>query len=101
MTHRDHLTNDSAEFFALVAYRVLTGSRPVEAMKEIAGERFKDNPVSRWVKAGLESKGEDSVSVISRYGQSCHTNEVFPGVVHLIAKYKRDLEEALVQSVMA
>ncbi|MBP1740629.1 MAG: ADP-ribosylglycohydrolase, partial [Deltaproteobacteria bacterium] len=36
-----------------------------------------------------------------RFGQSCHTDEAFPGVVHLIAKYEKDLKEALVQSVMA
>jgi ADP-ribosylglycohydrolase len=56
-----------------------------------------------WVKEGVESAGEDRVSTIARFGQSCHTDEAFPGVVHLIAKYEKDLnlKEALVQAVMA
>ena len=53
------------------------------------------------MRAGVESKSKESVSTISRFGQSCHTEEAFPGVVHLIAKYENDLSEALIQSVMA
>jgi ADP-ribosylglycohydrolase len=53
------------------------------------------------VEGGIDSAGEDSVAAIARFGQSCHTDDAFPGVVHLIAKYETDLKEALVQSVMA
>ena len=43
----------------------------------------------------------ESVSAIARFGQSCHVDDAFSGVVHLIAKYENNLEEALVQAVMA
>lgn len=101
MTHTDPLTNDSAEFFAMVALMVLKGAPPVKALVEVTDERFANTAISRWVAAGLESKNGESVSVISKFGQSCHTNEAFSGVVHLIAKYENDLEKALVQAVMA
>ena len=101
MTHNNPLVMDSAEFFATVCCKVLEGTSPVKAMMEVAARRFKSLPLFGWVKDGIESAGKDSVSTIARYGQSCHTEEAFPGVVHLIAKYEKDLKEALVQTVMA
>jgi len=101
MTHSNPVTVDSAEFFARLAWRVLQGSQPVEAMTNISQEHFGSSRISGWVQSGLESKVKDSVSIISKFGQSCHTEEAFPGVVHLIARYENDLKEALIQSVMA
>jgi ADP-ribosylglycohydrolase len=101
MTHNNPLVMDAAEFFAMVCCKVLDGTSPLKALTEVAAQRFKDLPLFAWVKAGIESAGKDSVSTIARFGQSCHTDEAFPGVVHLIAKYEEDLKEALIQVVMA
>jgi ADP-ribosylglycohydrolase len=101
MTHNNPLVIDSAEFFARVCCKVLEGTSPVKAMTEVAAHRFKGLPLPAWVKEGIESAEKDSGSTIARFGQSCHTDEAFPGVVHLIAKYEKDLKEALVQAVMA
>jgi ADP-ribosylglycohydrolase len=101
MTHTDPLTVESAEFFARTACRVLAGTAPIQAMERVSAEGFGSSLLSDWVKKGIESKDMDSVSVISRLGQSCHTREAFAGVVHLIAKYENDPGEALIQSVMA
>jgi ADP-ribosylglycohydrolase len=101
MTHSDPLTVESAAFFAEATFRVLGGLAPIKAIKETADEKFSDSTLSDWVKAGLQSAGDDSVQSIIRFGQSCHTPEAFPGVIHLIAKYESDLKEALIQSVMA
>lgn len=101
MTHNNPLVIDSAEFFARVCCKVLEGTAPTKAMTEVAAQRFKGFPLAAWLKTGLESSEEDSTPTIARFGQSCHTDEAFPGVVHLIAKYEKDLKEALVQSVMA
>ena len=43
----------------------------------------------------------ESVAAIGGFGQSCHTPDAFPGVIHLVAKYETELMEALVQAVMA
>jgi ADP-ribosylglycohydrolase len=101
MTHNHNIVIEGADFFSRVAWRVLGGMAPVDAMEKVSQERFKDSPLSKWVVAGLASKTEKSVSAISRFGQSCHVEEAFPGVVHLIARYEHDLKEALIQSVMA
>ena len=101
MTHGDPLTIDSAEFFARVAYLVLHGTSPAKAMKQVAEEQFRTSRISGWVAAGLASTGKESIPSIATFGQTCHTQEAFPGVVHLIARYQNDLKEALIQSVMA
>jgi len=101
MTHNSPLTIDSAAFFARVTFRVLQGTPPVEAMENVSQEHFGGSSLSHWVQAGLAARDKDSVSTLSKFGQSCHTEEAFPGVVQLIARYHNDLKEALIQSVMA
>ena len=101
MTHTDPATVESAQYFARVAHAVLHGETPAGAMKSVAEAHFDISAVSAWLQKGLATIDRDSVDVIGDFGRSCHTGEMFPGVVHLIAKYENDLKEALVQSVMA
>lgn len=101
MTHGDPVTVDSAEFFARVAWKTLRGIAPSVAVVEVVEERFSDSLIAEWTEKGLASKSEESVSTIVRFGQSCHTSEAFPGVIHLITKYEDELTEALIQAVMA
>jgi ADP-ribosylglycohydrolase len=101
MTHNNPQVIDSAEFFARVSWMVLRGTSPVPAMEEVSNQVFEKSSLSRWVKDGIESRGMESVSTITRFGQSCHVEAVFAGVVHLIARYENNLEEALIQAVIA
>jgi ADP-ribosylglycohydrolase len=101
MTHNHPAVIDSAEFFARVSWMALKGTPPVSAMKDVARRLFKDSPISQWVLKGIDSKEMDSITIITDFGQSCHVDDAFAGVVHLIAKYEEDLEEALVQAVMS
>ncbi|WP_373499268.1 ADP-ribosylglycohydrolase family protein [Desulfococcus sp.] len=102
MTHDDPNTLDTADFFARVTAAVLNGASPTAAIEEIAAsEAFEMTPVAMWVEEGLKSRNEESVSAVAKFGQACETPQVFPGVVHLIARYEADLKEALIQAVMA
>lgn len=101
MTHRDLHTIESASFFGTVAFHILEGVAPIQAIKRVVDERFRDTRIAGWVRQGLDSKNEDSVEAITRFGQTCHTPDAFPGIIHLVSKYENDLKEALVQSVMA
>ncbi len=101
MTHNNPNVIDGAEFFARVSWLVLRGTPPIVAIEEVSNERFDKSPLSQWVRDGIESKTAESVSAIARFGQSCHVDDAFAGVVHLVAKYENALEEALVQAVMA
>jgi len=101
MTHGDPLAVHSAEFLARVAWETLNGASPSEAITEVAQKHYSDTIFAEWVQEGFESKDMESVLAIGSFGQSCHTPSAFPGVIHLIAKYEKDLKEALVQAVMA
>ena len=101
MTHNNPDVIDGAEFFARVSWLALRGTPPLRAMEEVSSERFDKSPLMHWVRDGIESKAAESVSAIARFGQSCHVDEAFAGVVHLITKYENNLEEAFVQAVMA
>jgi ADP-ribosylglycohydrolase len=101
MTHNNPDVIDGAEFFARVSWLVLRGTSPIAALEAVSSERFHKSSLWHWVRDGIESKAAESVSAIARFGQSCHVDDAFAGVVHLIAKYENNLEEALVQGVMA
>ncbi len=101
MTHNNPDVIDSAEYFARVSWLVLRGTPPIRAIEEVSNKRFDKSSLWHWVRDGIESKDVESVSAIARFGQSCHVDDAFAGVVHLIAKYENNLEEALVQAVMA
>ncbi len=101
MTHTDPATVEAAEYFALVTRTVVMGTSPVDAMKQVAEDRFDISPVSAWLQKGLATLELDSVDVVNNFGSSCHTGEMFPGVIHLIAKHETDLKEGLVQCMMA
>ncbi len=102
MTHDDPNTLDTAAFFASVAAAVLKGTAPTAAIQELAAsEAFEMTPLAMWVEEGFKSRDEESAAAVAKFGQACETQQVFPGVVHLIAKYETDLKEALIQAVMA
>jgi ADP-ribosylglycohydrolase len=101
MTHSNSLTVDSAEFFARVAWKTLRGMSPSVAIAETTEEKYANSVIAEWVEEGLRSRGMESVSAIAGFGQSCHTPDAFPGVIHLIVRYETELKEALVQAVMA
>lgn len=101
MTHNHPLVVESSDFFARLCWKVLNGSSPVQAVKEVAAESFQESPLSEWVESGIESAKHESVPTLARFGQSCDVREAFPGVIHLIARYEGDLKEALIQAVMA
>jgi len=101
MTHGDPFTVHAAEFLARVAWETLNGASPSEAIAEVTQKNYSETIFAEWAQEGLESKDMESVPAIGSFGQSCHTPSAFPGVIHLIARYEKDLKEALVQAVMA
>ena len=101
MTHNSADVIESAEFFARVGQQVLEGIRPKTAIENVSKAWTGDPKITAWVQAGFESKDMDSLDAILRFGQSCHTQEAFPGVIHLVVRYENDLKEALIQAVMA
>ncbi len=100
MTHNDPATLDTADFFARVTASVCRGTPPVRAMEKLAAD-YGASTVGLWVEKGIASVEKDTVIAIKDFGQACATSLVFPGVVHLIAKYESDPESALIEAVNA
>jgi ADP-ribosylglycohydrolase len=101
MTHHNPQVTAGAEFFAKVTWQVLRGAKPTAAIQQMARAPFEDVPIAQWVADGFDSVKMDTVSAIAQLGQSCHTSEAFPAVIHLIAKYETNLRDALIECVMA
>lgn len=101
MTHNNSLVIASAEFFARVTSRVLQGNRPTSALEAVSQESFGESPLAEWVAMGLQNRESDSREAVAVFGQSCDVRGAFPAVVHLIARYEGDLQEAFIENVMA
>lgn len=100
-THNNPQVVKSATFFATIAYQILAGASPLEAIEQAKRDEFHSDPFSGWIQMGLDSIDRDSRKAILDLGQMCETAAAFPSVVHLIAKYENDLKTALVENVMA
>jgi ADP-ribosylglycohydrolase len=101
MTHQDEATVDTAAFFARVCLACLGGKPPTAAIKDIVEDEFANSPVEMWALQGLDAADQDTLTAVTRFGQSCHTSEVFSGVVQIIANYETDPGRAVIEAVMA
>ncbi len=101
MTHNNPYIVELSEFIARVIWKVLRGSTPSAALKEVLEENFKREPFTEWVTDGMDSADMDTRKAISDFGQMCEVEAAFPSTVHLIAKYENDLKTALVENAMA
>lgn len=100
-THNNPQVVKSAAFFATIAYQILAGASPLDAIEQAKRDEFNSDPFHGWIQMGLDSIDRDSRKAILDLGQMCETAAAFPSVVHLIAKYENDLKTALVENVMA
>lgn len=101
MTHNNILVTDSAVFFAAVVFRILQGESPVAAIEATTALQFNREPFQTWVKNGIESRASDTTEALKRFGQMCEIDAAFPGVIHLVARYEDNLQEAIIENVMA
>ena len=101
MTHNNILVTDSAAFFSAVVFRILQGESPVAAIEATTAMQFNREPFQTWVKNGIESRASDTIATVKRFGQMCEVGAAFPGVIHLVARYEGNLQQALIENVMA
>lgn len=100
-THNNQKVADAAEFFARTAQAALTGTPPVEAMRQALKGRLYGSPLHGWFEDALNAAGEDSVTAIARFGQSCHIDGAFQSTVQLIARHEDDPARAMSASASA
>ncbi|MGB3211716.1 MAG: ADP-ribosylglycohydrolase family protein [Desulforhopalus sp.] len=92
---------DGALFLARSCYEILHGSTPREAFG-LALELTRDTPdLDLRLRKCLESTQQDSRRQIKEFGQMCATNAALPGAVYAVLKNEDNIEEALIETVMA
>ena len=101
VTHNHGDVVDAAEFFVRSAAMVLEGTTPLRAMEEVVAEHFKESAIAALVEDGIDSCEMDTRQVIADFGQMCSVEAALPGTVHLIARYEKEFETALVENAMA
>jgi ADP-ribosylglycohydrolase len=101
MTHNHPLVLETARFFALAALETANGSGPAAAVRSAAEHLPSESPIADLVDKGLASVEKETARAISGFGQACDTTEALPGTIHLIARYPKDLETALIENIMA
>ena len=101
ITHNNQEVVDSAAFFGSVAFKVLAGERPLNAIELTLKEQFNREPYSKWVAEGIKSAENDTRQAMLDLGQMCEIQAAFPGVIHLITKYEDNLREGLIENGMA
>jgi ADP-ribosylglycohydrolase len=101
MTHNNPDVIQAAVFLCRVAYRVLTGITPQKAIQRVLKECDIQTSVETAVRSGLDSVQAATRPTIKQFGQMCDTAAALPSVVHLIAKYEDDLQQGLVENVLA
>jgi ADP-ribosylglycohydrolase len=101
LTHNHPSVLDSAEFFVRLALGALAGETPSESISHLLENKFQDTDIADDISLGLASQDKDTRTIIAEFGQMCSVEAALPGSIHLISKYENDLEEALVENVMA
>jgi len=101
MTHNSQTALLAADFLCRLCWDVLHGTRPKEAVARVLEEGVDDITLEMRIRNALESGSHSTPAVIKESGQACSAEQALPGVVHLITAYEDNLEEALIENVMA
>jgi len=94
VTHNHQEVIDSAAFFGSVAFKVLAGERPLNAIQLTLEAHFNREPYTKWVADGIKSAEQDTRQAMLDLGQMCEIQAAFPGEIHLVAKYENNLKES-------
>ena len=101
LTHNNPEVIEVADYIGRVVFLVLDGQAPTSAINQILEEKFNREPYVNWVTDGLNSAGADTRQTMLDFGQMCEVEAAFPCAIHLIARYENNLEEGLIENVMA
>lgn len=100
LTHNDPDTVLCARFFARLLNSVLNGRGIAESIEQILHDHFLGTNLERWVNEAFSFRGTIKDAVL-RFGLTCHTPEIFPGIVFILKESKGELEKATIEAVMA
>jgi ADP-ribosylglycohydrolase len=102
-THGDHSTLEAAEFFTRVVLALRRGQDMRTALEKTMKQNDRESLLGDWFDNAIESaaSAESDASELNRHGLSCHTEDAFPGICHLLLRYPLDPTTALIENVRA
>jgi len=101
MTHGDAQVIDAAEYFMRLTCRILAGESMNQAMAHLRGRSFGDLPLEAWTQQAEDLLQMDTTKALVKLGLNCHMEQCFPSTMYLLLKHGDDLQEALLENVMA
>ncbi len=93
LTHNSEGVIEAAGFFADLVSALLNGGDLEEQLQTLAPGY--SSSIQKWVAAGIKSSSKKTSLTIKKLGQACSLSHVFPGVIHLITKYKTNYRLAM------
>ncbi len=102
-THGGRSTVEAAEFFTRVALAVRRGNDIPAALMNTMKLYDRQGLLGDWFDNAIESaaSAESDAAVLHRHGLSCHTEDAFPGICHLLLRHPLDPGTALVANACA
>lgn len=101
ITHCGSGVIGGALFLARSCYAVLHGATPRQAFTEALTESTESTELDVRLGRCLEPATTDTRQQIKEFGQMCAIKAALPGAVYTILQNENNLEEALIESVMA
>ncbi len=101
LTHRGPGVLDGALFLACSCYAILHGSTPREAFEQALAQTKNSPELNQRLRKCLEPAQMSTRRQIKEFGQMCSINAALPGAVYTVLKNEDNLEQALIQTVMA
>lgn len=102
-THGEPAVVEAAEFFTRVTLAVRRGANMREAVEKTMAIGSWEGLLDDWLDNAIESAAstESDAVELHRHGLTCHTEDAFPGICHLLLRHPRDPATALVENACA
>lgn len=102
-THGDPTTVDAAEFFTRVVLAVRRGKDVRTALEKTMKSYDRQGLLGDWFDNAIESAAstESDTAELNRHGLTCHTEDAFPGICHLLLRHPLDPATALVENALS
>ncbi len=101
LTHNGPGVVDGALFLAASTHAILHGATPREAFLQALARGINDIELDLRLRKCLDLPGGNVRQAIKQFGQTCAINAALPGAVYTVLQHGDNLEEALIETVMA
>lgn len=101
LTHNGPGVVDGALFLAASCHAILQGATPREAFNQALEAGIDDIELDLRLRKCLDLPGGSVRQAVKEFGQMCAINAALPGAVYTVLQHGSNLEEALIETVMA